>query len=334
MIDEKIERPSIRSILLVSLSNLGDIILTTPVLQRLSAEFPEAVIDVSCGAAGKEIFSNHPAVREVMISQRHRSIARRLRNISYLRKRKYDLVVDLKRTMVPFFLKRSLRSPVSPSAFLGLKRDDERILHKREQHLLLLRNIGIDISDAGFFVPISIYDCRAVDELLKGSGDKDIVLLNPGSKSHLKRWDAKKYALLSDRLVAELGCQVMVAGNEDDEEVVDELMSSTKQAVKNICCEAGIGELMEIMRRVSLVVTNDSAPLHMASAVNAPTIAIFGPSDERKYGPLSDKSRVITPEAVCRPCGTALCSKGPDEGCISRITVEEVFEAAREMLVE
>ncbi|MDD3089741.1 MAG: glycosyltransferase family 9 protein, partial [Candidatus Omnitrophica bacterium] len=80
------------------------------------------------------------------------------------------------------------------------------------------------------------------------------------------------------------------------------------------------------------VVTNDSAPLHVASAVNTPTVAIFGPTDERRYGPLSVKSRVVTPSVPCRPCGRALCSTGPDEGCISQISVNEVFRAAKELL--
>jgi ADP-heptose:LPS heptosyltransferase len=161
-----------------------------------------------------------------------------------------------------------------------------------------------------------------------------VVVINPGAKSHLKRWGALKFAALADRLTAELGCTVFVCGNEDDREVVGKVMSQVKGKARDLCCKTSVGVLSEIMRKCSLVVTNDSAPLHLASAVNAPTVAIFGPSSEVKYGPLSDKSRVIKPDVPCRPCEKALCAIGPDEGCIGRVTVEEVFAAAKELLGE
>ena len=86
------------------------------------------------------------------------------------------------------------------------------------------------------------------------------------------------------------------------------------------------------MSHCDLVLTNDSAPLHVASAANTPTIAVFGPFDERRYGPLAEGSVVIKPDIPCRPCDKAHCAMGFDKGCISRIEVDEVFQAARRML--
>ncbi|MBU0571138.1 MAG: glycosyltransferase family 9 protein [Candidatus Omnitrophica bacterium] len=364
----KIDKSLVKTILFVSLSNLGDIILTTPVLQKLAGEFPFASIDVICGTPGEDIFSKHPAVREIIVTKKHRSFASRMRDMGRLRKKHYDMVVDLKLTLMPFFLNTPFRAggflPVTrrsneplqtpraespgsrarvhteaafsdPVVNGGVSRRrmyKPAVWHKREEHLSRIIALGIDIADPDFFVPVTIYDCRFVDEILKGSGDKNIVLLNPGSKSHLKRWDAAKYAELSDRLVEELGCQVLVAGNKDDREVIDLVLSRVKAPVKNICGRTTIGELLELMRRVSLVITNDSAPLHMASAVNAPTIAIFGPSDDRKYGPLAERNMVLKPKVACSPCEKALCHAGPEAGCISRVSVEEVFQATKEML--
>jgi len=332
MILKRMDKCSVKSILLVSLSNLGDMVLTTPVFMKLAGEFPDAVIDVFCGAPGGEIFSRHPAVREVIIARFHRSAVKRLKNLIYLRNRHYDLVVDLKKTLLPLFVGAAFHPPVF--SFSGYSRVSgiKKTFHKKEEHLRALRSLGINTDDADFFVPVTMSDCRAVDDLLKGPGGGDIVLLNPGAKSHLKRWGAGKYAELADRLTGELGCRIMIAGNEDDKGVIGDLLDSVNVPVENIGSRTTIGELMELMRRVSLVITNDSAPLHMASAVNAPTVAIFGPTDERKYGPLADKNRVIKPSIKCRPCGKALCSIGPDEGCISRITVGEVFNAAKEIL--
>jgi len=100
----------------------------------------------------------------------------------------------------------------------------------------------------------------------------------------------------------------------------------------NLCGKTTIGELACLMDRCDLVITNDSAPLHIASAVNSPSLALFGPSDEKKYGPLSDKNIVVKTSPRCRPCEKALCHAGPEEGCMPEIEVEEVFNAARRLL--
>ena len=91
-------------------------------------------------------------------------------------------------------------------------------------------------------------------------------------------------------------------------------------------------ELIGIIKLLPLYVTLDSAPLHIALSLNKKVIAIFGPTDEKKYGPLAEKRKVIKPEKTCRPCEKALCAIGPDEGCIIEVTVDAVFEAAKELL--
>jgi ADP-heptose:LPS heptosyltransferase len=321
----KISKEKIKSILFITLSNLGDIILTTPVLQRLRDEFPAAKIDVITGAPGKEIFERHPSVREVIVQQKNRNFGERLKQLVGLRRNRYDLVVDLKNSLLPYFSGAKYRSALSVFSKGGIK-------HKRDEHLLKLAALGIDpFYNNSFFMPVSAEEREYVDSLI-GPDWKRVVVLNPGAKSHLKRWDAAKYAQLADKIVSELKCRVLVTGNEDDVEAVSQVVSHVTTPVKDLCEQTSIGALAELIRRSDLVITNDSAPLHVASAVNATTIAIFGPSDEKRYGPLSDKSRVIKPDVPCRPCGKALCKKGPVEGCISNITVEEVLDTAKQVL--
>jgi ADP-heptose:LPS heptosyltransferase len=311
---------------LISLSNLGDIILTTPVFQALSAAFPEAEIDVVTGPAGSAIFRGHPSLRDIILTNRHRSLPGRMALVKELRKKRYDMAVDLKNTLMPFVVGARYKS----TGFL-LKRDRKRVLHKKDEHLLKLHSWGIDEIGGDFYIPVTKEDIKTAEVLLAGSAGK-IAVVCPGAKSHLKRWGYKDFAGLCDRLAGELECSILIAGNADDRDTVDRFLSFVKVPVKDICGKTTIGTLAEIMRRASLVVTNDSAPLHVASAVNAPTLAIFGPSDERKYGPLSRLSKVVKPNVSCRPCERALCSTGPAEGCIINITVDEVFGAAKELL--
>ncbi|MBD3425770.1 MAG: hypothetical protein GF409_00905 [Candidatus Omnitrophica bacterium] len=320
-----VNKNEIRSMLFITLSNLGDIILTTPVLERLHDEFPSAEVDVITGAPGRDIFEKHPAVRQVTVQQKHRDLGERLRQVGRIRSKRYDIVVDLKNSLIPLLAGAKYHSFFSGGS-------GRAPLHKRDEHLWKLSVLGIDpFLDNRFFLPVTDSERQYVDSLIDPDW-KRVVVISPGAKSHLKRWDARKYARLADRIISDLMCRVLITGNEDDTETVTDVVSHATTSVKDLCGKTSIGALAELMRRSDLVISNDSAPLHIASAVNAATIAIFGPSDERRYGPLSDKSRVIKPEVPCRPCEAALCRRGAEAGCITDISVDKVLEEVKKLL--
>ncbi len=316
----------IKSILFITLSNLGDIILTTPVLERLHDAFPTAVIDVITGAPGMELFISHQAVRVVSINTRRQGLFQRLDQVIKLRFNKYDAVVDLKNSLIPYLIGAKLYSRFSIP----------KICHKKEEHLSKLSYLGIDpFINNRFFLPASDNEEKAyVKGLMATVEARKIVIINPGAKSHLKRWPAYKYAELSDMLIREAGCYIFVIGNEDDRETIKDFMSNKKEEALNLSCKTSLAVLAELMREACLVITNDSAPLHIASAVGAAAIAVFGPTDERKYGPLAPGSKVIKPNISCRPCEKAQCARGITEGCIEKIEVDEVFHAAGKILWE
>lgn len=313
---------NIKKILLISLSNLGDIILSTPVLTRLHKEFTGAKIDIIAGAPAEDVFKGHPAVNKMILRYRRPGFLERVQQISALRKEKYDLVVDLKNSMLPFIL--GARSRSSFAAGQGVQ-------HKKMEHLSKIRNIvSGDLDGSGFYLPEDPDGLSRIDGVDAG-GPKRVVV-NPGAKSHLKRWPARNFAELSDRIIKDTGARVFITGASEDKRTVSEMIDLMEEKPVDLCSRTSLGVLAALMRRSHLVVTNDSAPLHVASAVNAPTIAIFGPTDEKKYGPLSDRHKVFTPGVKCRPCEKALCAEGPDPGCIPRVGVDEVFTEAKKML--
>ena len=322
----KPNKKNISKILFITLSNLGDIILTTPVLEKLCDDFPKAKIDVITGESGKDIFVSHPAIKNVMVRRKKMNLPDRIKEIVGLFRKKYDLVVDLKGSLVPYLIRAKAHS--------GFFIRKHKVVHKREEHLLRLTGICEDkFKNNRFFMPASNGEKRYASDLIGDKGSKKMVVINPGAKSHLKIWDAEKYGKLSDRLISELKCKVYITGGKEDLKIAEQVIRScADDSIINLCGRTTIGMLVCLIREADLVITNDSAPLHVASAVNAPTIAIFGPSNDKKYGPLSDKSVVLKPKVPCRPCETALCSVGPDEGCISRIEVDEVFRAAKRLL--
>jgi len=321
----RIDKTKVKKILFITLNNLGDIILTTPVLEELYRNIPDAKIDVITGRPGQEIFSHHPAVGNVIVRGANRDPQSRIEEAITLYKKKYDLVVDLKNSLIPWIIGARYHS--------GLSFFHKNPRHKKDEHLAKLSGFGMDISsDITFFMPINDKDKDYIDGCIGPNKDKYVVIINPGAKSHLKRWDVEKFAKLSDRLISELDCKVFVTGDSDDRDIIDKFKSCIENNVVDMCEKTSLGSLAELIKRSDVVVTNDSAPLHIASAVKAKTVAIFGPSDEKKYGPVYDKSIVVTPIIPCRPCSKALCDTGPDEGCISRVEVDEVFRAVKKLL--
>ncbi|MFH1846389.1 MAG: glycosyltransferase family 9 protein [Candidatus Omnitrophota bacterium] len=327
-------KKKIKKILFITLSNLGDIILTTPVLEKLHEEFPCAGIDVMTGLPGKEIFALHPAVDHVLVNQRRRHILDRLRQLFYLRGKKYDMVVDLKNSLMPYLLGAEFHSQLSLRPKSG---------HKHEEHLSKLLPFEIDVfSNIRFFVPSSENDKKYAEEIIEikenalfsgiqGKTKKNVII-NPGAKSHLKRWPESKYSELADVLAGETGARIFFTGDMNDKQVICGIIKRMAYSAKDLSAGTSIGVLFELMKRMDLVITNDSAPLHIASAAQVPTVAIFGPTDECKYGPLADNSRVIVPNVSCRPCSRAQCAKGIKNGCISEVKVDDVFDAASKIL--
>jgi ADP-heptose:LPS heptosyltransferase len=314
----------IKKVLFISLTNLGDIILSTPVFEVISRAYPGAVIDVIAGPAGREIFCGQKNVGGILSHKPGKKFAERVEQFFSLRKNRYDLVVDLKNSFLPFLLTGDIKSLMP--AVSGVS------VHKKDEHLLRVSRIGIPSIGAVFPDYSSPADNKKASLILEDARGKRVVILNPGSKSHLKKWDTRNFARLADRLTALGGVAVLIVGGPEDRITADELKKGLARPVVDLVGGTTIGVLRALMKNASLVITNDSGPLHIASSVDAPVIAIFGPSDERKYGPLSSKRFVFTTDKKCRPCGRALCAAGPDEGCINTITVDDVYSKAVEFL--
>ncbi len=131
-----IDKSEMKKILFITLSNLGDIILTTPTFIALHKEFPEARIDVLTGSPGGAVFRGHPAVGDIIVHKKKRSISERITELKNIRKKKYDIVVDLKNSFVPHLSGAKYRS-----SFFTPAKD----IHKKEEHLSKVSFLGIHL---------------------------------------------------------------------------------------------------------------------------------------------------------------------------------------------
>lgn len=320
----KIDKTQVKRMLVITLSNAGDIILTTPVIRALRREFPEGRIDVLVGPMGEEIFNKDPLVSKLIIYDKHMSIIEKRRLQLKLKNLRYDLVVDIRNTVFPLLIGPKFRTAT-------IQRFPSTLVHRMKRHLYRLKSLGIGTLDEKPYIHIPEEDDKYVSVLLKDERIiRPIVVINPGAKSHLKRWTPEAFAALADRLIDECGVEAIFVGLDQDSAVVDDITSRMKSGARNFVNKVNIRQLAALIKRSALLITNDSAPLHIGCAVGAKVLAIFGPTDPRKYGPTGKHDRFIRAELPCAPCESATCKYNYE--CMKSVSAETVFDAAREMM--
>jgi ADP-heptose:LPS heptosyltransferase len=319
-----IDKSKVKRILVITLSNVGDIILTTPVVKTLAANFPDSRMDVLVGPNGAEVFEKDPSISKVIVYYKHASLMEKQRLAAKLRRLKYDLIVDLRNTIFGILLGPRYRTS-------AIQIFPKEIVHKKEEHLYRLNSLGIGPLSKESYLHVCADDEDNVSRLMEAEGlVGDFVVVSPGAKSHLKRWPGESFARLCDSLASELGVRVAFVGLGEDADVVGKIAEKMKTKPVNLVTRTSLRELAALLKRAKLIITNDSAPLHLACAVGCRVLALFGPTDPAKYGPTGKFDVVIKKELVCVPCESAVCRFNYE--CLRSITPEEVFAAARAML--
>ena len=319
-----IDKSRIKRILVITLSNIGDIILTTPVIRALSKEFPGSRIDVMVGPNGKDIFDKDPRIFKLVIYDKHISIAEKRRLQLKLRKLKYDLVVDLRNTVFPLLLAPRYRT--SP-----IQSFPKEMVHKKERHLYRLFSFGIEDLSERPYIYIAKEDEDYADDLIKTNAVTDpVVIVNPGAKSHLKRWTVEGFAEVCDGLIGECGASIVFVGTGPDKETVLSVAGKMKNRYHDFVDKTNIRQLASLLKRSSLLITNDSAPMHLGCAVGTKVLAIFGPTDPKKYGPTGEFDAVINKKLFCSPCEVAACKYGHE--CMKLVSADEVLDRAKMMI--
>ena len=324
-------------ILLISLTNIGDVVLTTPVLEALHHRYPTAQITMLVGPRPASLFEQDPRVAQVLPYDKTASVWRRLQGIARLARTRWDLVVDLRRSLLPLFLRARRRS-----GLIVPKNGQPR--HRAESHLDVLRRMGIPTEGVPSRVIVGPEDEAAVtqwlrpkDALPRPSGQWldppsgcPLIAVAPGARSHLKRWTAEGLAAVCDALMAEEGAQVILVGDQEDQAIAAEVMAAMRQRPMDLTGRTSLRQLAALFARVQAVLTNDSACLHLACAVRTPVVAIFGPTDPLKYGPTGPSDRVVRLGLVCSPCERALCPYGRE--CMRFLTPRDVLAAVRQIV--
>jgi heptosyltransferase-2 len=332
----------------------GDVVLALPVAQAMRNALPRAHIGFVSTPAGVSLLQNHPAVSCVVAYDKRgadRGMAGLLRCAARLREEAFDTAV------IPH---RSIRSALA-AALAGIPRrigfsksagrifltdlvPYDRNAHEIDRNLSLLGPLGLTGVER---VLPSLYPSRAdvavVDALIhswhvRGGRSGRWVALAPGSVWATKRWPAAHFKSLT-RMLVETGRTPVFLGGEEDRVLGDEIATAVggKRAL-NAAGSLTLLQSAEIIRRCDLLVTNDSAPMHLAVAMRVPVVALFGSTVPAiGFAPLGVRDVVLELQGLsCRPCGIHgrdACPVGTFE-CMIALSPGEVFRAVESLLVQ
>ncbi len=315
----------IKKILIVTLSNLGDVILTFPVIDTLIENFPAAEISLVVGPRSKILFDGNPRFKDIYIFNKKVSGFKHLAWVMKLRQQTFDLVVDLRQSAIPFMIKARHKTPA---------RAVKTNVHMRLNHLNRLKTV-FDIPSDKAASRSSLYiadaDKTYIEGLLKGSLHENfsLIAVAPGAANHIKRWKAEGFAQVCDRLLEKKKTTVIFVGDANDKLTTAKIKEHMKLKALDFCGQTTFGQLAYLLQKCAFVLVNDSAVMHLASYLDIPTVAIFGPTNPNKYGPWSSRSRIVRKDLFCSPCEKSGCAYHHE--CMQQIESQEILHAIKEL---
>lgn len=320
---------NVQQLVILCLSPLGDTIFATPAIRALRGKFPEARIVVLASTIAAQVLKHNPWGLEIQIAREKWEL---IKLLAQIRREKFDMALSL--SQLGGFFTRFCGTPI----WSDFVRTHEWVSYQQNRSVVqmcqdVLRKINIQCDEhrTDFF-----YDPRdeqVIDLFLKGTSyqnKKRLIAIHAGGHYFIrKRWPLVNYIEAIRHLVYDLGMQVVLVGGQED--VEDAFM--IKSIVPEVISAVGLlklGETAALLKKANLFVGNDSGPLHLAAAVNIPTLGLFGPTSPCQFYPyVSPCHTVIYKELSCSPCyrfGGGIwqyvprCSKAY---CMQAITIEE-----------
>jgi lipopolysaccharide heptosyltransferase II len=369
--------PENTRILVIKMAGIGDLLLATPALRALRESYPQAQIDLLVTPASAGLLNGWEAINRVIVLNKYlfdypQQMLRNPRNLQQLRTLWQDLhdshyhaVLLLHHLTLPFgrlkyqLLLRGTGAKYRVGLdngygwFLNLRVKDEGFggMHEVEYNLAVAKAVGATTNDRRLFVPISEEEHKQAWQLLYENAAPDsvprpIIALHPGSGDYstARRWAPERFAQLADTLYRDVGGQILLLGGSEEIELHQQIIGMMQSGVpvRTLAGKGKIKVTAAVLEQVELFVGNDSALVHLAVAGGTPTVAIFGLTNPKAWGPYTGgvpgrQAEVVRLDLPCMPCFYRGHELGLRNGCATRdclaqLGVDPVASAARRML--
>ncbi len=328
--------------LIVRLSSIGDVVHTLPAAGALRRHGYQVGWVVE--PAARELLEGNPCVQWVLAAPRARlaEIRSLWRGLRTLRRERYDVALDLQglwksagwarlsnAPRVVGFAGRWRREPASALLLGERSALADGISHVIDKNLALLRALSIDaVGSREFVFPDASRPAAQVQRSLATLGVDDFAILNPGGGWASKLWPAERFGRLAQGLQAR-GLPALVTWGPGEEGLADQVVAASSGAARR-CFATSLLDFLELARRARIVIAADTGPLHLACAVGAPVIGLFGPTDPARNGPFAPSDRVVSRVPPCFPCYRRRCRR--HAGVMDSIKPAQVLQAVERRL--
>ena len=305
-------------------------------IRTIKENLPDSRITLLTACGSYDLFRYNPNIHEFVLFEKDRVKKEWMRHpfwtirhivslIRHLRKTHYDLAFDLQgrgRTVIFLYAARARRKYVK-GRWIFLKGYRKPEIHAIEEMDQVLRMAELQVENSDMEIYTSTSERKCIDELLTrvNPQGRKIVVISPFTRWVTKNWGIENFRVLTAKVTPK--AFVLFTGFRDKREEIDQLMEDLGGAsMVNMAGQLTLLEFAELIRRADLLLTGDSFPMHIASAFHTPLVALFGPTDEGRIGPVGRYSSVLRADALCRRCYRRnRCTRS----CISHISPDTVF---------
>ena len=335
-------------VLVIGSGGIGDIVMKTPLLACLRGGFPRAEIVLFTSPGPEcEIIRGHPAVDRIITLEDREALSLRApgQMLAWLRKlrtERFDISIT---THYGISFRAAFFSYlVGAPTRVGFDRGGRGSLynvrvavgspgerHAVEWNLDLARALGLGVESPALSVALAPREREAASALLRGcrigDGRRLLVGIFPGSKRSTRLWRSERFAAVADALAEAYRADILLLGGPGERAAVAEIERAMR-APAAVAVGQSVRDTAALIERCGLVISTDSGPMHLAAALGAPVVALFGPETPVRVGPWTDHAAVIQHDFACSPCHTGGCRLGTN-ACMEAITVDDVLEAVR-----
>jgi heptosyltransferase-1 len=339
-----------RSICILRLSSIGDIVHTLPVAHLLKERFPSARITWVAEKSMAPLLNHHPAIDQLLLVDTKRWRKRIFSPstwkevysfLRYLRSQEFDITMDFQ----GLFKSAGLARLSGARRRIGMARSDRKEkwssfllneftrvtagkAHIIEKNLAMLESVGIifDNQPLLFHIHPDVESELYVEQELKKLDLDQFVLINPGGGWTTKLWDEDKFAQLIDLIYNDLHIPSLVLWGPGERNIADKI---SRKCITPAMISFGtnLSELISLVRRARLLVSGDSGPLHVASALGVPVVGLYGPTDPKRNGPWNPNDSACTIKYECSPCYQRVCPIGVQ--CMRKLEVPQVLDSVK-----
>ncbi len=342
---------NIKKILIRGVNWIGDAVLTTPAIKAVHEAFPDAYIGLLVKPRVADIFKENPNINEIILyDEKFNSIPGKLKLAGMLRARGFNSAILLQNAFDAALITWLSGIPER----IGYRRDWRRFLltkavpvkkdilkqHQVYYYLNLLKeSLNIEAKDTEPFIYLNKEEINEAKILLKRSlnptGEAPLIGINPGAAyGSAKRWMPERFAELISRIINELNGKVVIFGSRSEAEIAKSLISHLSIPASNLLNMAGKTSLRQLSALISecdVMISNDSGPMHIASALLVPVVAVFGSTDMAITGPFGEGHKTISKNIPCSPCLERECPEGHVK-CMTDITTDDIFSELQQIL--